>query len=334
MPEERCEAPTERPLVTFMLIAYEQEATIGAAVAGALAQTYTPLEIVVSDDASVDGTHAAMLRAVDGYAGPHRVVVRRNTVNLGIGAHLSLIVEQSHGELLAVAAGDDVSLPERCARSVAAWLASGRSLDLIAAPLLDIDAEGRVHGVLRPSDLSAYHGASDWIAARPYVIGAAQVWTRRLIERFGPIPTGAMAEDMIMAFRAILAGGATTLSEPLVCYRRGGISRRRRSLDAAGVVERLRRNNGYALVELAQLIADAQRAGQEAVVAPALESRLARERFIRDLFAARSTGERIRLTLSAGAVPAGVRLRMLVYAAWPQLLAPFFAVKRLLPSRD
>jgi glycosyltransferase involved in cell wall biosynthesis len=125
-----------RPLATIMLIAYNQEASIGEAIAGALAQTYSPLEIFVSDDASSDATHAAMLAAVAGYQGPHRVVVNRNETNLGIGAHLSLLVERSCGELLFVAGGDDVSLPERCETTVAAWLASARKLDLIAAPLV------------------------------------------------------------------------------------------------------------------------------------------------------------------------------------------------------
>jgi glycosyltransferase involved in cell wall biosynthesis len=328
------EAAADRPLATIMLIAFNQQASVGEAIGGALAQTYSPLEIFVSDDASSDGTHAAMLDAVAGYQGPHRVVVNRNEKNLGIGAHLSLIVERSRGELLFVAGGDDVSLPERVEKTVAAWLASGKTLDLIAAPLFDVDAEGNVHGVLQPSDLAQYKSASDWLANRPYVVGAAQAWTRRLIDRFGPIPAGTIGEDMLMVFRAIVSGGAITLAEPLVLYRRGGISRRRRSLDAASVVARIRKNSGNALVELTQLIADAERAGVADVVRPALEARLARERFISDIFAAGSTGERVGLALGARGVPLTVRARMLVYAAWPALLSPFFAIKRRLPARD
>jgi len=331
MPED---ATSARPLATIMLIAYNQEARIGEAIGGALAQTYSPLEIFVSDDASSDGTHAAMLAAVAGYHGPHRVVVNRNEKNLGIGAHLSLILERSRGELLFVAGGDDVSLAERCEKTVEAWLASGKTLDLIAAPLLDVDAEGNVHGVLQPSDLAQYKNASDWIENRPYVVGAAQAWTRRLVDRFGPIPAGTIGEDMLMVFRAIVSGGAITLPEPLVLYRRGGISRRRRSLDAASVVARIRKNSNNALVELTQLIADAERAGVADVVRPTLEARLARECFIRDIFDAETTGERVGLALGARGVRLGVRVRMLVYAAWPALLAPFFAIKRRLPARD
>lgn len=324
----------ERPLASMLLIAYEQAATVGEAIAGALAQTYQPLEILVSDDASSDGTFAAMERALAGYAGPHRVVLLRNEVNLGIGAHLSKLANEARGELLFVTAGDDVSLPERCARTVDAWLASGRTLDLIAAALVDIDADGREHGVLRPSQLADYRSAAGWLAERPYVVGAAQAWTRRLFDRFGPLPKGVIGEDLLMVFRAIVSGGALTLDEPLVRYRRGGLSRRRRALDAAGVAARIRRNADNAVVELEQLLADARLAGVDDVVAPALSARLERERFIRAVFAAPTSSAKLRLARDATRVPASVRLRMLAYAAFPAVLAPFFALKRVFARRE
>jgi glycosyltransferase involved in cell wall biosynthesis len=319
---------TERPLATLLLLAYQQQATIAAAIEGALRQTYSPLEIVISDDASSDATWDAIERAVAGYGGPHRLVLNRNPVNLGIGAHLNRMVELSHGELLFVAAGDDVSLPQRCARVVDAWLAADRKPDLIASALLDLDDQGRTHGVIVPTDLASYRDAADWAARPPHVIGAAQAWTRRVFERFGPLPAGSVAEDRLMVLRAIVAGGALTLPEPLVQYRRGGISRRRRNLRARDVVERLLKNNRHALVELPQLLADAQRAGQLPAVDHALRRELARELFVRDLFAAGHVVARWRVVRTARHVPLRWRLRLFVYAACPALLAPFFALKR------
>lgn len=46
----------DRPLVTFALIAYDQERFIREAVEGAFSQTYSPLEIILSDDCSSDRT--------------------------------------------------------------------------------------------------------------------------------------------------------------------------------------------------------------------------------------------------------------------------------------
>jgi glycosyltransferase involved in cell wall biosynthesis len=318
-----------RPLVTMMLIGHRQSATIAAAIAGALAQTYSPLEIVISDDASPDTTFAAMQAAVADYRGPHRLVLNRNPHNLGIGAHLNRVVELSRGELLFIAAGDDISLPQRCERVVEAWLAAGRQPDLISSALIDLDEDGRTHEVIVPTDLSSYRSAADWIARPPHVIGAAQAWTRRVFERFGPLPAGTVAEDLLMVFRAIVAGGALTLAEPLVQYRRGGISRRRRNLHARDVVERLLKNNRHALVELPQLLADAQAAGQLAAIEPEIGRQLARERFVHELFEARDLGARWRACTAASRVPLALRLRLFTYAACPALLAPLFALKRI-----
>jgi glycosyltransferase involved in cell wall biosynthesis len=317
------------PLVTMLVLAFEQQACIEAAIRGALSQTWSPLEIVISDDASTDGTWAAVERAVAGYVGPHRLVLNRNPHNLGIGAHLNRMVGLSHGELLVVAAGDDVSVPERCERVVEAWLAAGCRPDLVSSALLDLDAEGRTHGTIVPTDLATYRHAADWVDRPPHVIGAAQAWTRRVFDRFGPLPAGAVAEDWLMVFRAVVGGGgAITLPEPLVHYRRGGISRKRRNLHARDVVGRLLKNNRHALVELPQLLADARLAGQLEAVEDVLSRQFEREVFVRDLFAATDWRARSRAWAQARRVPAGWRLRMLVYAACPALLAPLFALKR------
>lgn len=319
-----------RPLVSMLLIGYQQAGTVAAAVAGALAQTYEPLEILISDDASADGTFAAMQAAVADYRGPHRVELLRNPVNLGIGAHLSHLAERARGELLFVAAGDDVSEPQRCETVVAAWLAAGRRPDLIASALRDLDAQGRLGGLIQPSDLATYRGPADWLARPPFVVGAAQAWTRRLFDRFGPLPAGVVAEDLVMVLRALMSGGAITLPQPLVRYRRGGLSARRRAYSAAEVVARWLSNNRHALVELPLMLADARRAGQAATLEPALQARLQQAEFIRDLFAGASWRRQLVMALRGPGPPFGQRLRLLVYAAWPGLLAPFFWLKRRL----
>ena len=318
----------DAPLASLLLIAYQQQNTVAEAVAGALRQTYSPLEIILSDDASSDGTFAAMQAAVAGYTGPHRIVLNRNPANLGIGAHLSHLVSLSKGEMLFVAAGDDVSLPQRCERVMQTWSASNERLDLIAAALIDIDEAGRSGAVITPSDLATYQNAADWLARPPFVVGAAQAWTRRVFDRFGPLPAGVVAEDLVMVLRAVMSGGAVTLAEPLVRYRRGGLSFRRRAQRAADVVRALLKNNRSSLIELPLLLDDARRAGQQAAIEPALLARLAREHFIRDLFAAGSQPARCRVVLAARSVPLALRLRLFGYAACPALLAPFFWFKR------
>ncbi len=317
------------PLVSILLMAYNQEQTVRGAIAGALQQTYSPLEIVISDDASTDRTFDVMHEVVDAYSGPHRIVLNRNSTNLGIGAHFNRLVALSSGTLMFVAAGDDNSLPDRCRLVVNAWLASGCRLDLIATALVDMDQAGTNQGLIKPDQLSQYRHASDWLDKPPYIVGAGHAWSRRLFERFGPLPEDLVAEDQVMVFRAIISGGAITLSQALVRYRRGGLSSRQRGATAADVSQRLQKYSWHARTELQQLLCDARIAGQADTVRSALELRLLRETFIQDMFRATNRFDQLKITLNASRVSVFVRLRIFVYAAIPIVLAPFFYIKRI-----
>jgi len=121
----------ERPLVSFFVTAYRQEHLVRAAIEGAFAQTWQPLEILLSDDASPDGTYAVMQEMAAAYRGPHRLILNRNPKNLGITAHVDRIMELTSGAFVVQNAGDDVSVPERTDALVAAWLGSGRRLKAI-----------------------------------------------------------------------------------------------------------------------------------------------------------------------------------------------------------
>lgn len=112
------------PLVTFALFAYNQEKYIREAVEGALAQDYPNLEIIISDDCSTDGTFDAIKQAAAPYVGKHLVVARRTARNLGSLLHVADVAALAKGELLVLAAGDDVSKPDRTRAMVAAWQTS------------------------------------------------------------------------------------------------------------------------------------------------------------------------------------------------------------------
>ena len=251
-----------RPLVSVLLIAYRQEDLVAAALNSILAQDYTPLEILVSDDCSPDRTFEVMTEVVRRDDGPPRVILNRNEYTHGSRAHLTRLAQMSHGELLVVAAGDDISVPYRCRQLVEFWIAHNRKPDLIASDLLELDERGSVRKQIAPTELARYKSVDDWAVSQPYVVGAAHAWSRRLFDRFGGMMPGAMAEDQIMTLRAIMnGGGAVNLREPLVQYRGGGLSRKRRWKSVQEFIARIKQTNQFALAEISQFIRDADAAG-------------------------------------------------------------------------
>ena len=113
------------PAVTIGLVAYNQEKYVRAAIEGALGQDFSPLEIILSDDCSSDGTFAIMEEMVAAYRGPHRVIARREPVNVGTVQHVINVSRAARGELVVMAAGDDISYPDRASALHAAWKESG-----------------------------------------------------------------------------------------------------------------------------------------------------------------------------------------------------------------
>src|SRR6056297_3729012 len=93
---------TDRPLVTFAVIAYNQERYIREAIEGAFAQTYHPLEIILSDDCSSDRTYQIMKEMAAAYDGPHKVVLNRNEPNLGVVPHIDRVMNLVRGDFIVV----------------------------------------------------------------------------------------------------------------------------------------------------------------------------------------------------------------------------------------
>jgi len=292
--------PAAAPRASLLLLAYNQERFVEEAARSCLAQASEPLEIVFSDDASSDRTHAILASVAAGYRGSHRVVVRRNEVNLGITGHYNRLVETSSGELLITAAGDDTSHRERAARLLAAWDATGGRADLVSSHLVDIDVDGVEHGVLKVDDLAAVGGVDGWLRHRPFIVGAGHAFTRRMMQTFGPLDPATHHEDQIMVFRALAAGGAVTVDAPLVRYRRGGIS----ATPASRSVEQTRawriRRLRQEIAEREQLMRDALVAGCGDAVAAALEPLRVRQVYLDRLYGAGSALGRLQALFMAG----------------------------------
>ncbi|MGH6625859.1 MAG: glycosyltransferase [Burkholderiaceae bacterium] len=212
------------PRITFIVLAYNQRPYLRESVLSCFAQQGEPIEILLSDDGSSDGSFELMKELASRYEGPHRVRVRRNERNLGIGEHYNRAIADSTGRLLVTAAGDDISLPTRAQALAQAWDATARQADLIASHVLDMTEQGVDVGLTRVADLALWKKPEDWVRKRPYVIGASHAFTKRLHEHFGPFGEKLAYEDQVMALRACCLGGGITVDQPLVRYRRGGIS--------------------------------------------------------------------------------------------------------------
>lgn len=209
----------QNPLITFVVFAYEQDKYVREAISGAFAQTYSPLEIVLSDDCSGDRTYEIMCEMAHKYNGPHKIILNRNKSNLGVGRHINRVMDISRGEIVVGSAGDDVSMPERVSEIYAAWLRSDKSAYSIDSAFQIIDEDGgfisRHSGRNLPCNNQLEYFSETVVAA---AAGTSHAWHRDIFRVFGPLPS-ITCEDVALPPRSMLLGTVVSLNKELVRYR-------------------------------------------------------------------------------------------------------------------
>lgn len=214
----------KRVLVTFALFAYNQEKYIREAVEGAFAQTYEPLEIILSDDFSTDRTFEIMEEMASSYRGPHRVLARKTAKNLRPYAHVLDVASLAGGDLIVLAAGDDISKAGRTTRLVESWAET--SAWALHSRYDLIDQNSIITSTLKRSE-DLFAEDSDFhrfffIEDGPiYVIhGATSAYDRRLLDLAPRDNSGILSEDgaLTIILNALGKKGAF-VDESLVCYR-------------------------------------------------------------------------------------------------------------------
>jgi glycosyltransferase involved in cell wall biosynthesis len=108
-----------RPLVSVGIAAYNQERFIARTLDSVLSQDYRPLQIVVSDDASTDGTPGILARYAAAF--PDTICLQTHARNLGADENVASIYPLIEGEFVCWLGGDDVFLPLKLERQVAAF---------------------------------------------------------------------------------------------------------------------------------------------------------------------------------------------------------------------
>lgn len=230
------------PSSTVTLLTFNQEGFVEDAFRSLLNQDLDNIEIVVSDDCSSDGTWEKIQEVERAYQGPKKIILSRNSSNIGIVDNFAAAVQKSTSELIFMAAGDDVSLPDRCSKSIQFWLDTDKKYDLVAADAFDMAYDGKILGPKINDNLENWT-ITKWFQERPFFFGASHMVTKRLLD-LAPLSNRLPYEDQCLVFRAILMGGAVRLPASLVCHRRGGMTQKigfqfgRRKLEIANDINR------------------------------------------------------------------------------------------------
>jgi glycosyltransferase involved in cell wall biosynthesis len=208
-------------LITLAIRHYNNAPFVEAALAGAFAQTYSPLEILFLDDCSSDDGFAIAQRLAADYRGPHQIVISRNNAKLGPGGQMMRVRELASGDIIVFADADDISLPDRCSRVRAAF-AAAETLGVLNYCDF-INTEGRKIGDASPPSAEVAPGqesiAEQLALGRYSTTGACLALRRSVLEAGVTLDNLTHGEDLVCGFRCAVLGRIGIIPEVLVRRR-------------------------------------------------------------------------------------------------------------------
>lgn len=199
------------PLVSVIVPAFNAVSTIGETLRSANEQTYRPIEIIVIDDGSTDGTSAAVAEFGDAV----RYMAQENA---GDAAARNTGIGEARGGLVAFLDADDLWRKDKLERQVGSLLADG-SVGGIQCGALYIDDRLRPieEHRCRPGRMELM----DVLLFRDMpAFSSAIVIRRECIDRIGPIDLSVRGKDeWDFAIRIARGCGLASVPDPLVIRR-------------------------------------------------------------------------------------------------------------------
>jgi hypothetical protein len=191
-------------LVSILIPSFDSAAWVGDAIASALAQAHPQLEVIVVDDGSTDDTPAVLERF------GARIRWERGRRRGANGARNRLL-ELSRGDWLQYLDADDLLLPGKIARQLAA--AEAASADLVASPWQT--ERGAVRGLRRGSDA--------WVGFFESTLGvtSANLFRRgALLDAGGWDEKRRAAQEVDLLQRLLRRGARVAFVDEALCVKR------------------------------------------------------------------------------------------------------------------
>jgi glycosyltransferase involved in cell wall biosynthesis len=206
--------------VSIGLPVFDGERYLEGSIRSILAQTYTDFELLISDNASTDGTReiCESFSALDG-----RIRYMRNSRNVGAAENYNRVFRASSGRYFKWASHDDLCGSEFVERCVSV-MEGDPSVVLCYPRTMFIDEDGRSIGVYEESDdftssraserfsTWLFHRSGPWCNAVFGVIRSDVLWRTPLIGKYN-------SSDVILLGELLLRGRMVRIPEVLF-YRR------------------------------------------------------------------------------------------------------------------
>lgn len=209
---------TETILLSVCVRTRNQERFIGEALDSVLRQHTTfPFEIIVSDDASTDGTVGILQDYQKQY--PEKIRLLLQETNIGGPENLKRVIEASEAKYVTCLDGDDFYTDDYKLQKQVDVLEAHPEYAACFHNTWYADGEGRLCGLFNRPDFHAIHDAREFIRERWFVPIHSAVLRREYIE-FPKWYNTVMNDDYVVHLSVAKHGPYYYMPDVMVAYRR------------------------------------------------------------------------------------------------------------------
>jgi glycosyltransferase involved in cell wall biosynthesis len=135
------DSSAHRPKVSVLVTTYNHAPFVRESLDSLASQSFRDFEIIITDDASTDGTPDLIQRWLDETGTPAHFF--RNPLNRGICANRNTALSIARGEFLCSLSGDDAYEPERIARQLECFAHQPPDVAVVYSDMRMVDTRGR-----------------------------------------------------------------------------------------------------------------------------------------------------------------------------------------------
>jgi len=125
------------PLVSVIVLAYNHENFIEIALRSVFAQTYRPIEVIVTDDGSKDRTRKILRELEDSFD----FIFIENEKNIGITKSLNIALKHARGKYVSLLAGDDYWIADKTSIQIQ-FMEKYNDVAVCSGNVNNVDAQG------------------------------------------------------------------------------------------------------------------------------------------------------------------------------------------------
>lgn len=198
-----CQPIMQNPKVTICIITYNQRRYVREAIESALFQDYDNLEIIISDDASTDGTVDEIRSMQMQYP---QLITLLNAENGRVTRNCNRALSKRTGDFVTFLAGDDAFLPGKI-RAQVEWMSRSPDHVLCTTAVRHVDADDNPYSDPPPPRTPFGQGPELFIR-HGFVIPAYSVMVRAsAIPAHGYDESIPLASDLLYAIEILSNGG-------------------------------------------------------------------------------------------------------------------------------